>query len=167
MNTCGHQFCPKCGALLIHLLHRQGFESASGFGQVVWREGPVFIACGDLDLYVHVKTLRLLRIIEHKQLGQKLSDGQREVLFLLAALIEHGRDVLKLHKDSGVYLIQGAVEADTRRICFDGAQNIWQMKNLDFSKIASCRDAEQVFRWLEATPEPGPRRRSGHWTQSE
>jgi hypothetical protein len=163
MNKCGHQFCPKCGELLIHLLHRSGFESASGFGQVVWREGPARIACGDVDLYVLVRAMRLLRIIEHKQIGQRMGECQRTVLVLLAALIELGRKQFRLHDDSGVFAISGAVEANPKRIGFASEQKIYQVKDGAFSKILTCTEPEELYRWLEATDKAGPRRKSGHW----
>jgi hypothetical protein len=146
--ACGHQFCSKCDELLIHLLHRQGFESASGLGQIIHRDMPRTFACGDVDLYLRKGSLNLLRFIEHKQPNQKVGDAQREFLSLLAALIEHCRERFKLHEQSGVFVIRGAIEAGRKRIGLAGPQTIYQVRNAHCEKILKCDDVDALYRWL-------------------
>jgi hypothetical protein len=146
--SCGHQFCEKCDSLLIHLLHRQGFESASGLGQIIWRDMPRTFACGDVDLYLHVRALNLVRFIEHKQPAQKVGDAQKRFLILLASLIEHCREQFKLHEKSGVFVIRGALEAGRKRIGFSGPQTIYQVRNSNCEKITCCDDVDALYRWM-------------------
>ena len=126
----GRQHCPGCGEELIHRDHRKRWESASAFGQIVWRDGPRNLTTGDIDHYAVVFDLAgktLLRLIEHKQPEQTLKARQRQVLIVLGSLIEHCIECpassVALDERSGLFLLRGRVRAEangTRRTFFDG-----------------------------------------------
>jgi hypothetical protein len=101
---------------LIHRDHRHGYESASALGQIIHRLKRTFTV-GDLDLYNFKRTLRLLRLIEHKQTDQMAKVAQNEVLSLLDRIIAHyvtcSGAAERLHPESGVYLMRGPIEAAT------------------------------------------------------
>jgi len=168
MRGCGRQFCPSCGAELIHRDNRAYYESASAFGQIVWREGPCAITTGDIDHYC-VKRLRggtLLRIVEHKQPRQQLGQDQRAALRIIDEIIEHylrtspADASTRLDPRSGVYIVRGIVEAiyDRHRTThFQGRQTATRLLT---NAEEHLDDQEAVFVWLESYP-GGARRQHG------
>lgn len=109
------QRCTECDRLLIHKGSRSRHESSSYFGQIVHNECPDNFTAVDIDLAIYRRSIRLLRFIEHKSPGQRLdrNSGQRELLELLADMIEHLKSCpqaqrqFRLHADSGSFLIEG------------------------------------------------------------
>lgn len=160
---CGRTFCDSCGQEMIHRDHRRSYESASGFGQIVSREGPVQLTVGDVDLYVRkwLRSKTLLRLVEHKQPDQALKDQQARALVDLDALIRHATTCpeapLKMDRRSGVFVLRGEIEPATTRYqetTFAGPQTLYKP---DESAIATLPDAETVFAWMEGR-HGGPRR---------
>ncbi len=106
---------PDCWQLLIHRGKRSQHESSSYFGQIVHNICDKQMAAIDIDLCIWRRSKRLLRFIEHKSPGQRLDrgSGQREVLELLAGIIEHLKtcpsavDAFRLRADSGVFRVDG------------------------------------------------------------
>jgi hypothetical protein len=161
---CGRFFCPVCKEEMIHRDHRHGWESASAFGQIVWRAGPKCLTTGDIDHYAAVfgkKTL--FRLIEHKQPNQELKKMQEKVLLLLGHVIEHAvTDYPQgFDKRTGVFIVRGEVGAEAtglRRTHFVGPQKVSKVVGGKFITQGVLPDQESVFRWLEGTPVCGDRR---------
>jgi hypothetical protein len=158
---CPRQFCPYCGFELIHRDHRRGYESASSLGQILHREGPRQLTCGDIDLYV-VKLMRrrgacdlcLLRILEHKQMGQPLGMMQGKALRAIEQLFAVGLadPALNLHPDSGLFLVRGGIEGEQdgkRKVNYTGPQIITRI-NGDTVFAPSTRT--EFYDWLNGGP---------------
>lgn len=148
MSGCGRHFCDKCGEELIHRDHRKMYESSSALGQIVSREGPKNISVADIDL-ASLKLLKngngnynnnikkLLRIIEQKQPDHSLKGPQRNILYLIDAIIQHCLSCpkaidLKLDERSGVYIIRGLIDGainGKRETKFNGSQIIEKLSN--------------------------------------
>lgn len=168
-NCGGRHFCGGCGQELIHRDHRRPWESASAFGQIVWREGPRRLTTGDIDHYAAVwlsDGSTLLRLIEHKQPTQRLKPEQQRVLLLLGSLIEHAIHCSNFNgtidERSGIFLLRGNVTAESnglRRTFFDGPTAVAKAENGRFVTKAELADAHAIFRWLEGTQ--GTRKASG------
>lgn len=169
MKSCGgRHFCPGCDEELIHRDHRKGWESASAFGQIVWRDGPKLLTTGDIDHYAAAFSRNgpsLLRLIEHKQPEQVLKPMQEKVLLLLGDVMQHAIECPhftgSLDLRSGVFVVRGSVTAEsegTRRTFFEGTQEVSRATADGFLEVGELEDAERVFRWLEGTPKPGLRR---------
>jgi hypothetical protein len=98
---------------MIHKGSRQAHESASYLGQIVHNLMPRLFTWCDIDGALFRRSTGLLRFFEHKSPGQKREYPQREILKLLARVIEHlktcpaARGEFALHEHSGVYLIEG------------------------------------------------------------
>lgn len=160
-------FDPVTGEELIHRDNRRLWESASALGQIIWRCGPSALTFIDIDGAIYKRSLRLLRIIEHKQPGQSLKGPQFELLHILAIAIENARMNGILHADSGVFVLRGKISAEQgghRKTFIDGETETFQIKNGRLIPGPMLPDAEELFRWLEgtfgtATPS-GPRRAS-------
>lgn len=107
------QRCTECDRLLIHKGSRSPYESSSYFGQIVHNLCPKSFTAIDIDLAIYRRSIRLLRFIEHKSPGQHRKDAQRELLELLADVIDHLKSCpqaqrqFRLHADSGSFLIEG------------------------------------------------------------
>lgn len=166
-NCGGRHFC-SCGEELIHRDHRKRWESASAFGQVVWRCGPVDLTTGDIDHYAAVYGLNganLLRLIEHKQPDQPLKAMQKKTLLLLGELVEHAISCpdfgSRLDPRSGVFVVRGLIEAEPdglRRTDFAGEQLVSRATAAGFVEVGALASSERVFRWLEGTQRRGRRR---------
>lgn len=146
---CRRTFCEDCGAEMIHRDNRKFYESASGFGQIVSRDGPRTFTVGDVDLYV-LKFLGrrpLLRLIEHKQPGAALKPMQKKALQTLVVVFEAAIDAGALDSRSGVYLMRGPIYAkpNGKRETMLGPQEIWdprQQKSFELTQ-------ENVFAWMD------------------
>jgi hypothetical protein len=166
--SCGGRHLCTCDEELIHRDHRKPWESASAFGQIVWRAGPSHLTTGDIDHYAAVFGLNrhdLLRLIEHKQPDQPLKPMQEKTLLLLGAIIGHAIDcpdfVQPLDPRSGVFVVRGPIKAEPdglRRTYFAGEQQVSKATAEGFVEVGTLADGEQIFRWLEGTRRPGPRR---------
>lgn len=103
---CGTHKCPTCGDLLIHQTNRRSNESSSGYGQYVQDRYPRNFNFMDVDGIVHKRATGILRLIEHKQLGRPLKRSQREVLPLLARMVDDYVTRGVLPTQSGVFLVR-------------------------------------------------------------
>jgi hypothetical protein len=154
--SCPRTFCPGCDEEMIHRDNRRHYESASGLGQIISRDGPRTFTVGDIDLYLWKDLLgrELIRLLEHKQPGQPLKAMQQKVLRRLEALIAHAidceRSPIRLDQTSGVYVLRGLILAqpDGRRKTELGAQRVWNPRSGWFD-LPSQR---AVFRWLDGQP---------------
>lgn len=165
MNGCRRNYCPDCDSELIHRDHRGFYESASAFGQIMHRAGPLNLTLGDIDAYV-MKRLSgrvLLRLVEHKQPSQRLNQNQQAVLRMLEELFQHHMSqppedpMMRLDPRSGVYIMRGHIEGtqDGRRHTqFQGAQHVHRIDTAQREKLSGH---EAVCEWLEGFP-GGPRR---------
>ena len=153
---CPRSFCPSCDEEMIHRDHRRFYESASGFGQIVSRDGPRSFTVGDVDLY-HWKSLgdiQILRLLEHKQRDQPIKPMQRKVLRFLETVIAHATDCplspLRLHPSSSAYIFRGDIHAESngRRKTWMGSQNVWNPRSGWFH----LGDQTEVFAWLDGQP---------------
>lgn len=113
--------CPDCGDILIHQSNRQEDESSSEFGQYVhdrgerdrsWRE----MYWLDVDGVICKKRTQVLRIIEHKNRADDLSDGQKHVLPLLAKALQLLVATRLIHSQSGVFVVYSDHPHDSARV---------------------------------------------------
>ena len=143
--TCpSRQYCadpPRgCGEELIHRDHRKPWESSSGLGQIISRDGPRGrCSSADLDQVwyqgdVDQERRSLLRLIEHKEPSARIKGGQQHILALLAAIIDfalHAPDApVRLTPSSGVFVVRGRIDAETqghRKTVMHGPQGIWRV----------------------------------------
>ena len=106
------QHCTECDQLLIHQGSRLGHESASELGQLVHDILPPEFTWIDIDGALYRRSISLLRLFEHKSQGQHRKGPQRELLVLLARIMEHAKICddasreFRLHERSGVFLIE-------------------------------------------------------------
>lgn len=107
------QRCSVCAQLLIHKGSRSYHESSSYFGQIIYNLLPHEFTWIDIDGALYRRSIRLLRIFEHKSPGQHRKGAQQELLELLAKIVEHikncpdAQQKFRLHELSGAYLIEG------------------------------------------------------------
>lgn len=108
MSVCSrpHRNCRECGDVVIHQSNRGPHESSSAFGQFVHDKLRNEMYWLDVDGISYKKKTRMLRVIEHKPRHGNLSDGQKEVLPLLAKAIQILAATRLIHRDSGVFLVQ-------------------------------------------------------------
>lgn len=153
---CRRHFCEDCGDEMIHRDHRKSYESASGFGQIVSRDGPRTFTVGDVDLYV-LKFLGrrpLLRLVEHKQPGAPIKPMQKRALQILVVVFEAAIEVGALEAGSGVYLMRGEIYANPngQRETRLGPQHVWDARRRKWFQLESQED---VFAWMDGRRELG------------
>jgi len=157
VTGCGRQWCTKCGEETIHRDNRKRYESASCLGQIMWREGPMRLTAGDLDLLTR-KGLRngkqLLLGLEQKQPGHKFDLPQERSLRLLDGILRHcglcpAAADLELDPRSGVYIVRGPLGAATegrRKTGFLGPQ---QIEWLSTGRTVKVPNHETFFRFVD------------------
>lgn len=156
---CQRTFCQDCDLELIHRDNRKRYESASGLGQIVHRDGPRTFTVGDVDLYLRkwLGGATLLRLIEHKQPAQAIKEQQAITLSMLDSLFEHAIGCtdapVRLDPRSGVYIMRGEIFAEPsgRRKTSLGPQRVWNPRHQGWSELPSQID---VFRWMDGKFEP-------------
>jgi hypothetical protein len=152
---------------MIHRDHRQHYESASALGQILHREGPNEMTIGDIDLYCLKKATRTLRLFEHKQPDQGLGIQQSSVLWLLDRAIKSAAQQYGLGSESGVYIIQGALDVATEsnksKVDFAGQQLV---KRLDGTTALTPANRKEFYDWLNCGPNWTSRANRGRkeWT---
>jgi hypothetical protein len=99
------QHCPVCGDRLIHQKNRKGNESSSAYGQYIHENYGNDFDFMDLDGVIWKRTFKILRIIEHKPLGQMVKNSQRRILPIFSRFIALGVSAGFLHPQSGVFVI--------------------------------------------------------------
>jgi hypothetical protein len=97
--------CPQCGEVLIHQTNRGPDESSSSFGQFVHEKVGRVMYWSDIDGVIYKKKTKVLRIMEHKRRSESLSDGQKEILPLLAKSIQLLAATRLIHEQSGVFVV--------------------------------------------------------------
>ena len=102
---CDHYTCPQCNDKLIHLVHRGAHESSSELGQYIHDELPNQFYLMDNDVTVFKRATKILRVVEHKYVGQGLSNGQIAILPKYAMMIHNMQESLGLHPASGVFAV--------------------------------------------------------------
>lgn len=160
MSGCPRHWCenPECGQEMIHRDNRRSYESASGFGQIVHRDGPRTFTVGDVDLYVRkwFGSTTLLRLIEHKQPGQLIKPQQGRTLQdlddLFALAIDQPTARLRLDSRSGVYIMRGDIfaESNGRRATRLGPQQVWSVRERRWFELY---EQAHVFAWLNGEGE--------------
>ena len=116
---CRRTYCPDCDQEMIHRDNRKPYESASAFGQIIYRTMPRTFTFGDIDSYYFKRSMRLLRLIEHKQPHQILKAPQWEALDILARAVDAYIPTVGLHPDSGLYVIRGELGPACQRASTD------------------------------------------------
>jgi hypothetical protein len=101
-----HPNCTECGDTLIHQFNRGPHESSSAFGQFVHDRIGIEMYWADVDGTIYKKRTKALRVIEHKRSDEKLSNGQREILPLLAKGLQLLAATGLIHEQSGVYIVR-------------------------------------------------------------
>lgn len=155
---------------MIHRDHRQGYESASAFGQIIHREGPADMAFGDIDGYCEARvqpapyepSQYLLRLLEHKQPDQPIGGAQKLVLHHLDECLRNAPADLRLHPDSGVYIIKGqldvAEESRRNKVDFRGPQTVYRP---DGSIALQPKTRTELYDWIRGRPGWKPRNGAG------
>jgi hypothetical protein len=149
---------------MIHRDNRKPWESASGLGQIVHREGPTFIAVGDVDLYVGKLWPPggpVIRLIEQKQANQVLGNAQEATLKLLDKAIRAyaATGHLNPHHESGVFLLRGSIGMWKGKVNFLG--RTFKVLRMDGSIALEPPRRKQLFDWLNCGPDWEPRK--GQW----
>lgn len=101
---CHARTCPDCGDKLIHQRARTTKESSSALGQHIHDSYPKVFDWMDIDGVIYKKSMRLMRIVEHKEPGKSLSASQSRVLPILALGINAAIADGLLHERSGVFV---------------------------------------------------------------
>lgn len=141
------QRCINCDKLLIHKGSRSAHESASYLGQIVHNLLPRVFTWVDIDGALYRRSIRLLRIFEHKSPGQHRKGAQRELLELLSRMIEHikncpdSKQEFRLHDYSGVYLIEGDPHEGNQL----GKSTITRLHD---GKVRLIEDEHEMLCWL-------------------
>ncbi len=174
MSGCGRTFCSGCDQEMIHRDNRKSYESASAFGQVVWRlqkRGYRGFTIGDVDMYVRRYARgagrTLLRLVEQKNPRHKFEGAQRLALHDLDVIIRHAVDCKPhgladdtvLDPGSGVYIVRATVGelpgSKDRRTGFppdlDGLEQLVTVEAMDGKEVLAARPAE-VLEWLVDMP---------------
>ena len=97
--------CGKCGDRLIHLSARGAHESSSELGQYVHDHVTKLLSWMDIDGVAWEMRENVLRVIEHKRSGQRISVAQSRILPIIASMLE--RAVLEgdLGQGSGAFVL--------------------------------------------------------------
>lgn len=141
------QRCLNCAEYLIHLGSRNINESASELGQIVHDILPHEFTWIDIDGALYRRSIRLLRLFEHKSPGQHRKPAQRELLELLSQILEHinncpdAQQKFRLHERSGVYLIEGDPHEGDQL----GSSKITRLHD---GKIKLMEDEAEMLCWL-------------------
>ena len=128
--SCRRDHCADCGEPLVHLYNRKMGESSSGLGHVIHHQGPTQITLGDIDLYAcrFYNGGEMLRLLEHKQLHQKMGLMQGRVLRLLDTTIRYAAEhnLFGLQLGSGVYEMRGSIgqRSDNGAVDFLSVQTV-------------------------------------------
>ena len=165
----GRTFCTQCGHELIHRDNRQAWEASSSLNQIIHREGPALMTCGDIDTYVEKwrGNTTILRLLEHKQPDQKLGRAQARVLEDIDRMIRHAiahpSNDLQLSPDSGVFIIRGKISGEDhgkRKVDFAGPQVV---DRLDGERVLTPKNRKELFDWINGGPDWTPRNNRGRW----
>lgn len=120
---------------MIHRDNRHGYEASSALNQIIHREGPRELTCGDIDTYTLslAGNQALLRLIEHKQPRQAVKKMQAVALGLLDAALKHAAEhsLFGIGAGSGVFLMRGQLAASNsgrQKVDFVGPQTIETLK---------------------------------------
>lgn len=121
---CRARTCEDCGDRLIHQHHRGQHESSSAFGQFLHDEVTKQTSIVDVDeqalqdtplelveaqihqLHFVFGDIQRLRVLEHKRVGDGLSQAQRWILPVWRRLIHLGIQDRHISTSSGLYLIE-------------------------------------------------------------
>jgi hypothetical protein len=154
-------YCKGCGEALVHRDNRKPWESSSGLGQIIWREGPAKMSFADID-GVAYKTLAngkiLYRVLEQKQPGSRLGKQQLEILKLMDDMIQlYKKRTQVLHEGSGVFIVRCEVlgETEGRRKAVIN-KTPFHVTRLTDMKVFRVNDLEHFFDCLD--PEDKRRR---------
>lgn len=105
MRCDGVLSCPRCSERVVHL-RRRGHESTTEYGQHIHDDLPNHFFWSDLDMVVYRKSSRVLRVIEHKLPGGRLSPSQEAILPLLQLGVESLIERDLVATGSGAYIIE-------------------------------------------------------------
>ena len=103
--SCPQSHCGKCGDRLIHQTARGAHESSSELGQYVHDNVTKFLSWMDVDGVAWEMREDVLRIIEHKSPGQRVSIAQSRILPKLATMLERAVVEGELGQGSGAFVL--------------------------------------------------------------
>ncbi len=150
---CRRCFCADCGEEMIHRDNRKATESASAFGQIMFREGPKEITFGDVDGYVYKRRPdgTLFRLIERFQADARMKPMQSVALSVLDRSIRHAARAGALLDGSGAYVIRGEIGADCEgHVDFIGPQYI---DDLNGRRLLEPKTRMELWDWINGGPE--------------
>ena len=113
--SCPQSHCGECGDRLIHQSSRGAHESSSELGQYVHDNVTKFLSWMDIDGVAWEMHDDVLRIIEHKRPGQRISIAQRRILPKLATMLERAVLEGELGQGSGAFVLWWEPGAETGR----------------------------------------------------
>jgi hypothetical protein len=167
LAMCPHVFCPRCNQEMIHRDQRQGHESASALGQIIHREGPNEMTCGDVDLYIAKwrGPVLALKLLEHKRPKQPIGDMQFKTLTAIDALIQHAKTTpiteFPLDQTSGVYIVRGDFTSTAdQSVDYLGPVIVTK---LDETISSQPKSRTEFYDWLHGGPGWTPRRGRGRY----
>ena len=103
--SCPQSHCGKCGDRMIHQSSRGAHESSSELGQYVHDKVTPFLSWMDIDGVAWEKHGDVLRILEHKRPGQRISQAQSWILPKLATMLERAVVEGELGQGSGAFVL--------------------------------------------------------------
>lgn len=86
-------------------MRKSAEQSSSAFGQYMSEKHPKTFFWCDIDGVIMKNMTGMLRVIEHKYVGQPVKPSQRAVLPLLAMGINCMKMVGRVHAESGVFVV--------------------------------------------------------------
>lgn len=134
-----HHICPCCGDRLIHQNRRGPHESSSAIGQFVHDKLHRRHTWIDIDGLGWKRSYRRLTLVEHKFIGQFLSDAQRELLPILARALASLDDI-----KSRVVCLTGNEPFDTATATLFLPDGTTQHRDLNRCQVEQLLTGEEV-----------------------
>jgi len=124
------------------------------------RDGPKFLTYIDIDGCIWIARLRLLRLIEHKQLHSGLGEAQHKALGWLDAVLHFAVRHKLIDPRSGVFQIRGQLRAADEwphEVIFEWPQTVYKLNG---TIVLEAMSAKQLFTWVNGNdPNWVPRER--------
>jgi len=110
--SCRQSHCGECGDRLIHQSSRGAHESSSELGQHVHDNLTPLLSWMDIDGVAWEMHEDVLRILEHKRPGQRISTAQSRILPKLATMLEQAVLEGQLGQGSGAFVLWWDLESE-------------------------------------------------------
>lgn len=140
--------------------HRGMHVSSSAIGQKIHSDGPKEMTSIDMDIAQYKKQRKLLRIIEHKNVGENIGFQQRQLLNVLDKCIKLGVRFKLLAEGSGCFIIFATAEGlkEGRRKCEVTSRYV--ITDINDNKVLETGDWDEVCTWMNGGSDWTPRNRA-------